>query len=75
MYQVLSLSCSIRQTRLYITYVTNSFFFPCGYFFFVLSHICGIMLEDGRSNQEEVVNLSSYLFGRQVAERWPCKSY
>lgn len=33
------------------------------------------MLEDGRSDQEEVVNLSSYLFGRQVAVRWPCKSY
>lgn len=44
-------------------------------YFFVLSHICGIMLEDGRSNQEEVVNLGSYLFGRQVAVRWPCKSY
>lgn len=68
------LSCRIRQTRLYIPYVTNYFFFY-GYFFFVRSHICGIMLEDGRSNQEEVVNLSSYLFGRQVAVRWPCKSY
>lgn len=69
------LSCRIRPTRFYITYVTNSFFFPCGHFFSVLSHICGIMLEDGRSNQEEVVNLSSYLFGRQVAVRWPCKLY
>lgn len=67
------LSCRIRQTRLYITYVTSSSF-SCGYFF-VLSHICDIMLEDGRSNQEEVVNLSSYLCGRQVAVRWPCKSY
>lgn len=70
-------------TRLYITYVTNSIFsqhlfnlfFHLLFIFSVLSHICGIMLEDGRSNQEEVVNLSSYLFGRQVAERWPCKSY
>lgn len=73
-----SLSCRIRWTRLqYFTYVTNSsffFFLSCGYFF-ALSHICGIMLEDGRSKQEEVVNLSSYLFGRQVAVRWPCKSY
>lgn len=69
------LSCRIRRTRLFITYVTNSFFFLRVIFFLVLSHIWDIMLEDGRRNQEEVVNLSSYLFGRQVAVRWPCKSY
>lgn len=51
------------------------FFSPLWVFFSLLSHICGIMLEDGRSKQEGVVNLSSHLFGRQVAERWPCKSY
>lgn len=71
----------VYTERLFLTYVTASiccffcFFYPCGYFFPLLSHICGIMLEDGRSKREGVVNLSSYLFGRQVAERWPCKSY
>lgn len=58
---------------LHISYVTNSFFFL--WVFFFLSHICGIMVQDGRMKQEEVVNLSSSLFVRQVAERWPCKSY
>lgn len=58
-----------------IYYLCNQLpFFPL-WVFFVLSHICGLMLEDGRRNQEEVINLSSYLLGRQVAERWPCKSY